>query len=56
MLYILYSRTIYENNINFYLLKKNKTPNNIISLIKDCLNNDSLKRPTIFDIKHYYLT
>lgn len=56
MLYMLYSRTIYENDINFYLLKKNKTSDNIISLIKDCVNKDSLKRPTIFDIKHYYLT
>ena len=56
MLYSIFSRISYKDNINYNLLKKNDTPSNIISLITDSLNEDSLKRPTIFDIKHYYLT
>ena len=52
-LYLIYARQYYKKKINYDLLKN--TPNNIISIIKDSTNENSKERPTIFDIKHYYL-
>ena len=54
MLYCIYAKQYYKKEINYDLLKD--TPNNIVSIIKDSTNENSIERPTIFDIKYYYLT
>lgn len=54
MLYCIYAHQYYKKEINYDLLKD--TPSNIVSIIKDSTNENSKERPTIFDIKYYYLT
>ena len=53
MLYFIYTKKYYKKQLNYDLLKN--TPNNVISIIKDATNENSKERPTIFDIKYYYL-
>ena len=53
MLYFIYTKQYYKKQLNYDLLKN--TPNNVISIIKDATNENSKERPTIFDIKYYYL-
>ena len=56
MLYSTYTYEYYKDKLNYDLLKKNNVSQNITNIIHDCLKTNSKDRPTIFDIKHYYLT
>jgi serine/threonine protein kinase len=54
IIYLLYTKTLYKNNIDYSLL--NNIPLKIIDMIEKSLRTNPKERPTIFDYKYYYLT
>ena len=52
LLYMVYTNTYYDNNIDYSKLKK--CPNNIKEIIKNTLHKNHIYRPSIYDLKYYY--
>ncbi len=53
MLYLIYTNQLYSGKINSSLLEKK--PFYVKNIIHDCLKINSKDRPSIFDLKYYYL-
>ena len=55
ILYLLLTNTNYKYYIDYKLLKKKDINKNIIEMLEKMLDIEVKNRPTIFDIKYYYL-